>query len=67
MLRIPLLENRDFPRGRIQPYAALGIGIFFYDISVAFRPDAFKHLKTAERNRILTSIVPAIMAFSEDF
>jgi hypothetical protein len=44
MLRIPLLENKDFPHGKLQPYAALGGGLFFYDISVDFRPDASKEL-----------------------
>jgi len=44
MLRIPLLANKDFPHGRIQPYAALGGGLFYYDISVDFRPDASKEL-----------------------
>lgn len=44
MLRIPLLENKDFPYGRIQPYVALGGGFFFHDVSVDFRPEAPKEL-----------------------
>ncbi len=42
MLRIPVLKNKEFPQGRIQPYAALGWTFVFYDITVDFRPEANK-------------------------
>ncbi len=38
MLRWPLLTSEDFPKGRLQPYAGIGPGIFFADLTADFRP-----------------------------
>jgi hypothetical protein len=44
MFRLPTFENKDFPHGRLQPYAAVGWGFFFHDISLDFQPEASKEL-----------------------
>jgi opacity protein-like surface antigen len=38
MLRWPLFKNENFPKGKLQPYAAVGPGYFFTDSRVNFRP-----------------------------
>ncbi len=38
MFRYPLLKSGDYSSGRLQPYAAVGPGLFFYHASADFRP-----------------------------
>lgn len=38
MLRWPLLISDDYPHGRIQPYLGGGPSLFYYDMTVDFRP-----------------------------
>lgn len=38
MFRWPLLKNRDFPKGRIQPYIGIGPGLFYSYSEADFQP-----------------------------
>ena len=38
MFRYPLFRSSDYSSGRLQPYAAIGPGFFFYHASADFRP-----------------------------
>lgn len=38
MLRLPLLATEEIPRGRLQPYVALGPSVFLAESFVDFRP-----------------------------
>jgi hypothetical protein len=39
MLRLPLFKSEKFPHGRIQPYAAIGPGLYYAHARADFRPD----------------------------
>jgi opacity protein-like surface antigen len=39
MLRLPLFKSEKFPNGRIQPYGAIGPGLFFSHSRADFRPN----------------------------
>jgi len=39
MLRWPLFKSEKFPKGRIQPYAAIGPGLYYSYARVDFRPN----------------------------
>jgi Outer membrane protein beta-barrel domain len=38
MLRYPLFKSENFPKGKLQPYAGVGLAYFFTDSRVNFRP-----------------------------
>jgi opacity protein-like surface antigen len=38
MLRLPLFKSEEFPNGRIQPYGAIGPGLFSYYAKADFQP-----------------------------